>query len=57
MRIWGCVLLILGVLFLIMFTLGEFGGGHTSAWCRVAAQRFGIPTFSVAEAIHALKTG
>lgn len=28
MRIWGTVLLVLGVLFLIMFTLAEFGGGH-----------------------------
>ena len=28
MRIWGYVLLILGVLFLIMFTLAEFGGAH-----------------------------
>lgn len=28
MRIWGWVLLILGVLFLIMFVFAEFGGGH-----------------------------
>jgi hypothetical protein len=28
MRIWGWVLLILGILFLIMFVLAEFGGGH-----------------------------
>jgi len=28
MRIWGTVLLVLGILFLIMFTLAEFGGGH-----------------------------
>jgi hypothetical protein len=28
MRIWGWVLLILGVLFLLMFVLAEFGGGH-----------------------------
>jgi hypothetical protein len=28
MRIWGWVLLILGFLFLLLFTLAEFGGGH-----------------------------
>jgi hypothetical protein len=28
MRIWGTVLLVLGVLFLIMFVFAEFGGGH-----------------------------
>jgi hypothetical protein len=28
MRIWGTVLLVLGILFLIMFALAEFGGGH-----------------------------
>ena len=28
MRIWGWVLLILGILFLVMFVLAEFGGGH-----------------------------
>ena len=28
MRIWGWILLILGIVFLILFTLAEFGGGH-----------------------------
>jgi len=28
MRIWGTVLLVLGILFLIMFVFAEFGGGH-----------------------------
>lgn len=28
MRIWGTVLLVLGVLFLIMFAFAEFGGAH-----------------------------
>ncbi|MGB6429991.1 MAG: hypothetical protein WBF06_05365 [Candidatus Acidiferrales bacterium] len=28
MRIWGNVILVLGVLFLILFALAEFGGGH-----------------------------
>jgi len=28
MRIWGWVLLILGILFLLMFVFAEFGGGH-----------------------------
>lgn len=28
MRIWGTVLLVLGILFLIMFALAEFGGAH-----------------------------
>jgi hypothetical protein len=28
MKIWGTVLLVLGLLFLIMFALAEFGGGH-----------------------------
>jgi hypothetical protein len=28
MRIWGTVLLVLGILFLIMFTLAQFGGAH-----------------------------
>jgi hypothetical protein len=28
MRIWGTILLVLGVLFLIMFVLAEFGGAH-----------------------------
>jgi hypothetical protein len=27
-RIWGTVLLVLGILFLIVFALAEFGGGH-----------------------------
>jgi hypothetical protein len=28
MRIWGYVLLILGIVFLVLFALAEFGGGH-----------------------------
>ncbi len=28
MNIWGTVLLVLGILFLIMFVFAEFGGGH-----------------------------
>jgi hypothetical protein len=28
MRIWGYVLLILGIVFLLLFALAEFGGGH-----------------------------
>src|ERR1019366_9069016 len=28
MRIWGTVLLVLGILFLIMFALAQFGGAH-----------------------------